>query len=244
MKKALMVLLVAMFVCTGAAGAGTKVVQVTLGGVNIQVPAPNEFSEVTDISPQTRKRAERLTLPQNRLLAYFIPDADIQRFKKGQAATLVYTRYTMAQTLRGMESANMSSQDFRDMAQRVRQEQNQFPERDRERAQSFVDDVSKDLSKERGVAIDLKVGQPRALGVFADGDNFIAYALLTKMKAAAGGETLEFILASASGFVRVKNKLIFAWVYSKYDSQKDIDWVRAATKDWMQQILSANGAGS
>ncbi len=32
-------------------------------------------------------------------------------------------------------------------------------------------------------------------------------------------------MVGVSGFVRVNNKLIFVWVYSKHDSQEDIDWV-------------------
>ena len=51
-------------------------------------------------------------------------------------------------------------------------------------------------------------------------------------------------MVGVSGFVRVNNKLIFVWVYSKHDSQEDIDWVRAAAKDWIQEILSANQSGS
>jgi hypothetical protein len=107
-----------------------------------------------------------------------------------------------------------------------------------------VDDASDRFSKEHGVATDLKVGQPRSLGVFAEGDNYIASALLARMKAAVGEESVEFVIVSASGFVRVKNKLIFAWVYSKHESQEDIDWVRAAATDWIQDILSANPPGS
>ena len=244
MKKGLMLLLLAMLVYAPSSKAGTKLVEVSLGGTNIKLPAPEEFSEVSEVSPQTRSQAEKLTIPQNRLLAYFVPDADLERLKKSQGATLEYQRYTMVQTLRAAESLNMSTQDFRGLAQRVRQEQGQFPERDREQAQAYVDDASDRLSKERGVAVDLKVGQPQALGVFADGDDYIASALLAKMKAAMGEKSVEFVIVSASGFLRVKNKLIFAWVYSKYDSQEDIDWVRAAAKDWIQGILSANQPGT
>lgn len=243
MKKGLTLLLLAMLVCAPSSKAGTKLVEVSLGGTNIKLPAPQEFSEVSKVSPQTRSQAERLTIPQNRLLAYFVPDADLQRFKRNQEGTLLHRRYTMVQTLRAAESVNMSSQDFRELAQRIRREQKQFPERNREEAQAYVDDVSDRFSNEHGVAMDLKVGQPRALGVFAEGDDYIASALLTKMKVALGEESVEFVMASVLGFVRVKNKLLFAWVYSTHDSQEDIDWVRAAAKDWIEEILSANQSG-
>ena len=150
----------------------------------------------------------------------------------------------MVQTLRAAESLNVSSQDFRELAQRVRQTQNEFPERDRERAQAQADNVSDRISKEHAIAMDLRVGEPRALGVFADGDDYIASALLAKMKVAVGEKHVEIVMVSASSFVRVKNKMIFAWVYSKHDSQEDIDWVRVAAKDWIQEILLANNPGS
>ncbi|MGD2126277.1 MAG: hypothetical protein PVG99_09370 [Desulfobacteraceae bacterium] len=244
MKKAFMLVLLAMLFCTQSALAETELVGISLGGVNIQLPAPNGFSEVSDVSPQIRNRAERLTPPQNRLLAFFVPDAALQRFKKGEVATLVYDRYMVVQAFRGMESGNVSSQQFRELVRHIRQEQGHLSERDRERAQSYIDDVSKELSKERGISIDLKVGQPLSLGVFAEGDNFIAYAGLTKYKIAAEGKALEMVNASAISFIRVKKKLIFGYVYAKHDSEKDIDWVRAAAKDWIQKILSANGSGS
>jgi len=245
MKKGFMLMLLTMLVWPGSAVAGTKLVDAILGGVSIELPAPKGFSEVRDVSPQTYKRAERMmTIPQNRLLTLFVPDTDLNRFLKNQETALKYNRYIMVQTPRFAESLEMSSKDFHELAGRIRQEQNQFPKRHREEAQSYVDGITKRFSKEHEISMDLKIGQPRPLGVFAEGDNFIASAMLTKMKGAVGEETMEVIMVSVSSFIRVKNKLIFGWLYSKYESQHDIDWIRAATKDWIKEILAANRAGS
>jgi len=245
MKKGFILILFTILVWPSSSVAGTKLVEVILGGVSIELPAPKGFSEVRDVSPQTYKRAEKMmTIPQNRLLALFVPDTALNRFLKNQETALKYHRYIMVQAPRGAESLEISSQEFQVLADNYRQDQNRLLKHDTEKAQSHVDGIIKSFSKEHEISMDLNIGQPRFLGFFAEGDNFIASALVTKVKAVAGGETMEVIMASASSFILIKNRLIFGWLYSKYDSQQDIDWIRTATKDWIKEIIAANRAGS
>jgi hypothetical protein len=52
------------------------------------------------------------------------------------------------------------------------------------------------------------------------------------------GTTTNMINASA--LVRVRNRLVFAYVYAVYKDQSSLQWARKAVEDWADAILKAN----
>ncbi len=42
------------------------------------------------------------------------------------------------------------------------------------------------------------------------------------------------------GTIKVKNRVLFAYVYSLYESEKDINWTKSKSIEWIDSILKLN----
>ena len=122
MKRYFQSLCLLLFLISNSVTADTKNIQVDIGGVKIDAQAPNGFHEVSSLSPETRKLAETMTPPNNRLLAVFVSEEDLGRIMKGKAPE--FGRYMFLQTLRKLENRNISNRQFQQLAILIKEQQN------------------------------------------------------------------------------------------------------------------------
>lgn len=224
MRKLLVFLLNLVCFLSANPGICAEAVDVIVGDTRISLPAPKGFYEISKVSPDIRKIAEASTPANNRLIAVFISEADLGKIMKGEDANL--DRYMLIQVHRASEGTNLPASQFQQLAQKLKQEQGTTV--DREKAQSQLNQLSGGISKKFGISLDIKVGQTVPLGVFADSPNFVAFATLAKYQTSTEKDKLDYLVASSTSFIRASNRLLFAFVYATYGSQKDLDWLRIA----------------
>src|SRR5687767_8310783 len=99
-----------------AAPALSAQTEVTVGGSPIRIPSPPGFHEVSELSPATRRLAETMTVPGNRLLAVFVSEADLGRLMAGDPAK--FERYMMVQAPR--DERPFSDSEFADLVGTVK----------------------------------------------------------------------------------------------------------------------------
>jgi hypothetical protein len=218
--------------------AGTQGVTVDVGGEAVYIPAPTGFHEVSQLSPETRKFAEMVTPPKNRLLAVFVSEGDLGQIMKGEDPVL--DRYILMQCYRQLENSRITGAEFSKLAGQVRQEQYTLLEKDKATRDSRIAQMSKTISKEYGIALNLKIGETAPLGVFMEKTGAIGFAYLAKCQASAEGQQLDHLVAGATSIMRVKGNLMYSHVYSKYATAQDLDWVRTTTSVLADQIQAAN----
>lgn len=220
--------------------AGTQSVTIDVGGTQIYVPAPNSFHEVSQLSPETRKLAETMTPPDNRLLAVFVSEADLGRIMKGESPQLY--RYMYLQVFRELEKSGLTAAEFQQLGNQVKQQQETLLEKVRSRVGSLVDSASAKLSKERNIPLKIQFGEQAPLGVFLNNSDAIGFASLARVRVSANGKQVDDVIASGVSFIRVKGKLLFAYVYGKYDDQQDVEWVRTTSINWLAHLSSSNAS--
>jgi hypothetical protein len=54
----------------------------------------------------------------------------------------------------------------------------------------------------------------------------------------SGGVTIRAI--NASVLLRVRDQLIFAYIYDSSDDEKSLKWIEKTTEQWANEILTAN----
>lgn len=210
-----------------------------VGDTPVAIPAPAGFSDPSGASPEMRSIAETLTPPDNRLLAIFVPDADIKRVALGQSPEL--TRYFMAQTSRKAESATVSAREFD-------QFRTMFTQQQRDAIKSANDDLQKNLdvaSKELGRKFQdpefaIKAGEIKPLGMFDAGGSSFGMTALTSYSGVVDGKKNDVILAMATTIALVKGKIVFLYAYSVHKSNADVDWTIAQSRLWFSSISSLN----
>lgn len=218
--------------------AGTQSVTIEVGGKTIHVPAPAGFHEISELSPYTRKLAEGMTPQNNRLLAVFVSESDLGRIMKGESPE--FGRHMLLMVYRQLEHTDFSGAQFQQLVGQVKQEQEILLEKVKDKAGSLLDDALGKLSKDDGVSLKLKVGETVSLGVFIERNDTVGFASLTKCQVSAEGQQIDYLMASGISYIRVKGKILYAYVYGIYENQNDLEWVRTTSRKWVDQILTIN----
>ena len=223
MKQIFMIFFYWLMLLGSIANAETQNIQIEVGGVKIDVQAPIGFHEISSLSPETRNLAETMTPPSNRLLAIFVSEDDLGRIMKGEAPE--FGRYMLLQVFRELENTNISNGQFRQLVAQIKEQQNT-------------------LSKEYELSQKMKIGEQVPLGVFFEQSNAIGFASMVKYQAEAEGEKLDYVVAGGTSFIRVKQKVLYAYVYGTYENQDDLNWVRSKSREWVDSLLTFNNTST
>lgn len=159
---------------------------------------------------------------------------------KGEPPELM--RYMLLQAYRHIEHLDVSGAQFSQFVGQFKQQHDHLLAKVKDEIDPLLDDMSGNLSIERGVPLRLKLGEQVPLGTFMEKADAVGFGILGKVQASAQGEQLDNLVAGALSLMRVKGKVLFAYVYGNYETPKDLEWVRATSSTWVDQILMANRA--
>jgi len=201
---------------------------VQLGDARIALDAPPGFADTAFTgSPRLQELAEALTSASNRILLFAISDDDLRRFMAGDAPEL--RRYMIAVTPKGLERERIALPAFSSyVGESLRQLGAPPPDADfvkylDSRAPGAVRLLS-ELRKEPEV-VSVLLGmrlpaQPRA-SMFAE------------------EKPPQYVLSSTT-LLLVRGKALNLSVYTGYDSAADLDWIRATTARWIEELRRLN----
>lgn len=209
------------------AHAGEAPVKVRVSDRTIVIPAPSGFSEIgegnRDLVPAS---------PNNRLLAIFVPSKDLPAVASGTPTDI--ESYMQVQVPRQGEDRSIGATEFKKLTTEIRQKQDKGWEEVRGEINKKLSDAaweSKDFPQ-------LEVGKPIPLGTFLDKENAYGFAMLMTLN--EPGRPKPITMVCDGCFLRVKDRLLFAYIYKKYDGKKSIDAVHRTSQVWVDQILGAN----
>jgi hypothetical protein len=200
-----------------------EIFPVTAGGVKFSIPVPEQFAEVGD-----RKQV----FPEgtgNRLLAWFVPAADI---KEGKSSS----RWMQVQSLKKLEDHVLTAAEFTQLKEITDKQQEQLYAA----AKEELDGILKKASSGEG-AVQLKMGQVKPLGIFMKGDSAFGMLMLMGLEAkAADGKSVSDTVYCAANFLRVNDRLLYAYAYCSAQEKDAMEWVKVTSERWVKEIQKAN----
>lgn len=195
---------------------------VQLGEARVGLDAPPGFSDTGFTgSPRLQELGEALTSASNRVLLFAVSDADLRRFMTGEQLEL--RRYMAVVTPRGMEHQRLTEPTFK----------------------QFVGESLRELGKPPAAGDLQEYLDSRPTGEMAllaelrtDAD---AVSVLQGLRSKAGGffERSQYLL-STSTLVLLRGKALNLSVYTRYDGPADLDWIRATTARWIDELKRLN----
>ncbi|MBU1043209.1 MAG: hypothetical protein KJ915_02285 [Candidatus Omnitrophica bacterium] len=243
MKKKLIALMIINFIIFSAivlANAQTEIIdpQVKIsenklesfkaGGTLINIPQPN--AELVEVGYDVREMMEIFVPGSNRLLAGYMRASDIPLFVQG-AEDFLLNQYASIQIARQGEYQDCKESDFKELVDYV---QGSFEE--------DIDQIMKDSETEfnqKMKSMDLakvNIDKPVQLGtLFSKPD---AYSM--GMISTYSNGTKSWTLIIATTFVRVRERLLFVYLFNTYNNEQDVSAVRATAEKWADAILAAN----
>jgi hypothetical protein len=199
-----------------------------VGDARIALDTPPGFSDTTAIgSPRLRELAETLTSASNRILLFALTDADLRLFTGGDAPDM--KRYALAATPRELER------------ERVRQEA----------FSALVSDSLRQMGPAAPAAADYRKyldAQPGRVLLLAElRRDPLAATLLqgtrlptpARPSIFADEKPAQYILSTTT-LLLLRGKALNLSVYGPYDSPADLEWIRATTARWVEELQRLN----
>jgi hypothetical protein len=209
-----------------------------VGGVLIKVPAPEGFAEVTPADQRLMQFVERTVPPTNRLIAAFLPTDELDAFRRGSPPR--GERYFMVETLRALESHQISDGEWAQMRVMTRTRLEDEISRFQPRVDEYLRQFSEASSAETGKSITLQIGEIVPLGLMEYSDLAVQFGMLMHGSFKVAEATGERTIVCIASVIRPQNKLLYLYAYAKFNSNADVDWAKAASKSWTDQFVESN----
>lgn len=210
-----------------------------VGAARLMLPVPAGHVEATLVAPGLRQVAERFLPASNRLLAYFVSEAEIRTLSAEPESGL--NRYFMVQTLRSLEGRDLSADDFAEGRRFIRAEYTRLLPRAVASIQPHVDSVVRDLRETQAPDLGaVRIGELSGLELFLDDEHAVGLLALTKVSVQAKGRTVDKPMVVASVTARVGRRLVYFYAYSAYRDGDDLEWARRQSREWLARALASN----
>lgn len=213
-----------------------KPMLVKIGNSPITIPPPKGFYELGNLAPNVRGVFEATTPEINKLLAVFMTWDDMEKARRDQNPAK--ERYAIIQFNKKAENENLSDSKFSDYVKAIRN--NYAKSMNVDLAQSEATRSSTSVSRKSGNLMKINVGDVVNLGEFTESPNHVGFLSVIKFQSVQPGKTNEYLMAFTFTLVHVNKKPLFLYFYTKYRSDEDLEWVRSASQNWVNDILSQN----
>lgn len=199
------------------------------GGTPILIPSPD--SDMDEVGYDNREFMEVFVAQDNRLIAAYLPKAEIPKLSE-LSEQLEATRYAMVQVPRRGEYMDCSSSDFGDVTAGAK---DAFGDMN-----STMQEAEDEFNR-RMKALDLEeatidLGQPKQLGCLYSKPDAYCFGMI--MPVAAGGKTMK--MSCACTLLRVKQRILFVYLYSEFEDESTLAWLRRTAENWTDKIQQIN----
>ena len=196
---------------------------IQLGDARVGLDAPPGFADSTFTgSPRLQEVAEALTSPSNRILLFAISDGDLRKFSVGDPPE--FRRYMIAVTPRELERERVSPQRFAEFAEAAQRELGERVPA----GKTFSEYFDKQ-----------PVGKSSVLGELRRDPEVLSLLLGARAQPQARPEKQRYAL-STNSLLLVRGRALSLSVYSAYDTPADLDWIRAITARWIDDLQRLN----
>lgn len=233
--RAVATLLLSACVATAAAD-DTATVQVEVGGVAIELPAPSGQVAIKD--ERLRKFIEAMVPAENRHLASYAPAADIERAGTGAS----FSRWASVHTVREVESLALREADFVIIRGQMLAAWN---DQLAQVAQLVSDEFVKSSERVReAINVDMQFAASDIVPVevVADEPDAFSTMLLLRSEVKSQGQTIATKLIATTTMMCVADRLVVLYYYDQHRSDADIAAARDATRAWIASVRSVNTA--
>jgi len=197
---------------------------VQLGDARVALDTPPGFSDVQMTgSPRLLELAEALTSASNRILLFALEDADVRRFSVGDAPLL--RRYLIAVTPKGLETARVTLAAFHTLVADSLHELGALPPAGSE-PRRYLDAQPR--------------GRSSLLAELRREQDLVSVLQGARLPDAPRSGSAPRYLLSTTTLMLVRGKALNVALYTSYDADADLDWIRATTLRWIDELQRLN----
>lgn len=197
---------------------------VQVGEARLGLDAPPGFSDTGFTgSPRLQELAESLTSASNRILLFAITDADMRKFMAGD--TPEFRRYLVAVTPKELERERITRQNFGAFAAGSLRELGEPVQAGKTITQALDGQPP---------------GKPGLLGDLRRDPEVVSVLVGSRLVSGSRLQEKTQYFVSTTTLMLVRGKALNLSIYSGYDGPPDLDWIRAITARWIDDLQRLN----
>jgi hypothetical protein len=207
------------------------------GGVAVVIRPP--WQGMVELGADRRIFMDQFVPPYNQLIAGFVNADDAS--KVGPGVVKAPPQIAMMAVSRQYESTDIKEDGFKMIVDNVAK---QFEST----AESYAKENEEEFNR-RMKALDLDnikitMEKPVSLGCLFSTPNSVGFGTILQVSATnseekpAKGHSVQKALSVL--FVRVRNRVLFGYIFADYEGPDTVKWLRKVSSDWSNAILTAN----
>jgi hypothetical protein len=196
---------------------------------NLTIPPP--ASDLVEPGPDYRVILEPLAPTANRLVAAFVPRADLEALRSMHGAAL--TTYALVEVPRRAEFVDVGPDQFKEVADGVG---NQFGASFSATMKDQQEEINRKLKALNSSSAELTLDKPVQLGTLFSKQDVRGYGML--MSVSLNGQSKK--VAMGMTVLRIQSRLVFLYTYTEFKDESSVQWIRTTNEHWADSILQAN----
>jgi len=213
----------------GITYADARNFSIKIHNTEIKVKAPDGFYESSYVDPFALEIFSKLMPDDITTHTMLIPKDGTRDRYMALATVTSFDKFKLSQKMFNKEIRGTIKKQQFTLMNNIRGEMDDL----------FVE-KSKSISGDYDVDMNIKMNEVVPLGVFLDDKYSIGFASIFNIEVSIEGSSDSSSVVNATVMANVKNKLIFIYVYSGYNSMKDIIWVKAKANEFVSLLLENN----
>jgi len=196
---------------------------VQVGEMRLALDTPPGFADVQATgSPRLLELGESLTSASNKILLFALEDSDVRRFNVGDSPEL--RRYVIIVTPRDLQTARVTTAGFR----------------------SLVADAMRDLGAPPDPKIALRTyldaepRRPKLLAELRKEQDVVSIMQGARLPDPPRSKSEPRYLLNSMTFMLIRGKALNLALYTMHNGPEDVDWLRAATLRWVEELQQLN----
>jgi hypothetical protein len=190
-------------------------------------------SDLNEVGSDYRVLLEPMVPDTNRLIAAYLLAGDATNLRAGSPKGL--SRYALVETMRRAEFAEVDAASFKEISATVAKQFGANQDSQATDLKKQQDELNHKLNAV-GAANEVTLDKPVQLGAFFSKPDAYCFGMIAPIS--GGGSSVKMV--SGVTFLRVQNRLVYAYVYASYTGDDSVQWVRNTSEQWADTILKAN----
>lgn len=151
-----------------------------------------------------------------------------------------FSRYIILVSLPEYNKINITRKDFAELQALMRQEQYTLMNEISDDSNIVVENAVSNINNAYDTDMDFSYDETTPLGVFLDTEKAISFNTIMAGNYSDGySEETTFQIGSTS-FIYINKRVLVAYIYTDFNSQKDIIWIEGKTRELIELLLKNN----
>lgn len=223
--------------------AAAQDVTVMVGQEVLSLPTPPGMAETSEEFPLLLATATRNSPPKYRPVALFFTNKAIAQWREGKATESPYS--LQVSVFKQTESGAIDRGQFADILEKMKNgmalliADNAQTKKTvgylhaRDKGSNFADG---ELSRMLREPATFKASPTLPLGVYLERDGVLGLLSVIRSETQTAGQTTASLQALGAVHVLLQGKWLMAQFSTTYESNADLDWIKSASEDWVDNL--------